>query len=132
MSVSTGGYLVRWRSHSDHNTAWDYLHAEMEMENYIKLYTSQHFDMHPTMENDTKIRKIDWLINQLAIQDQNYARWGIISCDITPQKDIVMGMRDIGKVQSLVENGWVVLPIGKTAPLTIACGPLVEQGTINY
>ena len=88
--------------------------------------------MHPDMENETKLRKIDWLINQLAIQDQNYARWGIISCDITPQKDIVMGMRDLGKVQSLVENGWVVLPIGTKEPLTIACGPLVEQGTINY
>ena len=43
-----------------------------------------------------------------------------------------MGMRDLGKVQSLVENGWVVLPIGTNEPVTIACGPLVEQGTINY
>ena len=49
INITTGGYLVRWRSHADHHTAWDYLHADMEMENYVKLYTSQQFDMHPEM-----------------------------------------------------------------------------------
>ena len=49
------------------------------MDNYIKLYTSQHFEMHPNMEEATKLRKLDWLINKLAVQDQGYARWGIIS-----------------------------------------------------
>ena len=35
-------------------------------------------------------------------------------------------------MRSLVENVWLVLPIGTLKPLTIACGPLVEQGTINH
>ena len=41
-------------------------------------------------------------------------------------------MRNLEKVNALVSNGWVVLPIGTREPLTIACGPLVEQGTINH
>ena len=131
ISITTAGYLVRWRSHSDHNTAWDYLHADMEMENYVKLYTSQHFEMNANMEEDTRLRKMDWLINRIAVHDHNNERWGIISCDITPQKDIIMGLRDQRKVQALIANGWMVLPIGTEEPLTIACGPLVEQGTIN-
>ena len=102
------------------------------MDNYIKLYTSQNFEMNPDMKQETKLKKLDWLINQIAIRDQNYARWGIISCDITPQHDLVLGLRDATKVRSLVENGWLVLPIGRLKPLTIACGPLVEQGTINH
>ena len=120
INITTAGYLVRWRSHSDHTTAWDYLHAELEIENYVKLYTSQHFDMRRNMENDTKMRKMDWMINRIAIQDQNYARWGIVSCDITPQKDIVLGLRDLRKTKALIENGWMVLPIGTNEPLTIA------------
>ena len=114
------GFLVRWSSHWDHNNAWDYLNAELEMDNYIKLYTSQHFDMQPGMKNETMLRKIDWLINQIAIRDQNYARWGIITCDISPQKDLILGLRDTVKVRALVENGWLVLPIGTLKPLTIA------------
>ena len=35
-------------------------------------------------------------------------------------------------MSSLVENGWLDLPIGTIKPLRIASGPLVEQGTINY
>ena len=67
IGISSEGYLVRWRSHADHNVAWDYPHADLEMDNYIKLYTSQHFDMHPDMEEATKLRKLDWLINKLAV-----------------------------------------------------------------
>ena len=69
IGTTSMGYLVRWRSHKDHEVAWDYLHAELEMDNYIKLYTSQHFDMNPDMKQETKLKKLDWLINQLAIRD---------------------------------------------------------------
>ena len=120
IATTSHGYLVRWRSHTDHNTAWDYLHADLELNNYIKLYTSQHFDMQPNIKEETILRKLDWLVNYLAIRDQNYARWGIITCDVTPQKDLVLGLRDTAKVSSLVENGWLVLPIGTLKPLTIA------------
>ena len=61
--------MVRRCSHADHNTAWDYLHADLEMNNYIKLYTSQHFAMQPGMKEETMLKKLDWLINQLAIRD---------------------------------------------------------------
>ena len=93
IGITTAGYLVRWRSHADHDTAWDFIHAELGIENYIKLYTSQHFDMNPDIKEKTMLKKIDWLINMIAVEDQNHARWGIISCDVTPQKDLVLGMR---------------------------------------
>ena len=76
--------------------------------------------MRRNMENDTKMRKMDWMINRIAIQDQNYARWGILSCEITPQKDIVLGLHDIQKTKALIENGWMVLLIGTNVSLTIA------------
>ena len=82
--------------------------------------------MQPGIKEETILRKLDWLINQIAIRDQNYARWGIILCSITPQKDIVLGLRDTAKALSLAKNGWLVLPIGTLKPLIIACGPLVE------
>ena len=126
IATTSQGYLVRWCSHADHNTAWDYLHVELEMNNYIKLYTSQHFTMQPNMKEETMRRKLDWLINQLAIRDQNHARWGIVTCSVTPQKDLVLGLRDTAKVLSLAKNGWLILPIGTLKPLTIACGLLVE------
>ena len=88
--------------------------------------------MNPDMKEKTLLKKVDWLINMMAVEDQNHARWGIISCDVTPQKDLVLGMRNLEKVNILVSNGWVVLPIGTREPLTIACGLLVEQGTINH
>ena len=55
--------MVRWSSHTDHNTAWDYINVELEMDNYIKLYTSQHFAMQPNMKDETMRKKLDWLIN---------------------------------------------------------------------
>ena len=69
IATTTMGCLVRWRSHKDHNAAWTYLHADLEMNNYIKLYTSQHFAMQPGMKEETMLKKLDWLINQLAIRD---------------------------------------------------------------
>jgi len=102
------------------------------MDNYIKLYTSQHFTMQPNMKEETMRRKLDWLINQLAIRDQNHARWGIVVVGITPQKDLVLGLRDTAKVSAMAKNGWLILPIGTLNPLTIACGLLVEQGKIDY
>ncbi len=39
MCVTTAGYLVHWRTLDD-NTAWDHLIGELDMECYLKVYTS--------------------------------------------------------------------------------------------
>ena len=82
--------------------------------------------MHPELEEEPTRHRLDFLINQLAITDQRYARWGIRSLDITPQKDIVLGMNDAIKSRKMIENGWIAVPIGLSEPLRLAVGPLVS------
>ena len=88
--------------------------------------------MHPDLEEEPVRQRLDFLINQIAIIDQRYARWGIRSLDITPQKDIVLGMNDSLKVRKMIDNGWIAIPIGLKDPLRLAVGPLVSQGIINH
>ena len=46
MCVTTQGYLAHWQSHDSHATAWDYISTDLSIKNYVKLYTSKHFEMH--------------------------------------------------------------------------------------
>ena len=84
MSVTSQNYLVHWQSHADYRAAWDYINSDLGMENYVKIYTSHNFNMHPDLEEEPTRTRLDFLINQMAITDQRYARWGIRSLDITP------------------------------------------------
>ena len=68
--------------------------------------------MHPELEEEPVRQRLVSLINQIAIADQRYARWGIHSLDISPQKDIVLGMNDALKTKKMVENGSIAVPIG--------------------
>lgn len=63
------GYLVPWRSHSNHQSAWDYINTDMDIENYVKLYSSKHFDTHPGMTEELQKQQLDHIINSLAMID---------------------------------------------------------------
>ena len=84
MSITSQNYLIHWQSHADYRAAWDYINADLGMENYVKIYTSQNFSMHPNLEDEGINKRLDFLINQIALTDQRYARWGIRSLDVTP------------------------------------------------
>ena len=43
MSITSQNYLIHWQSHADYRAAWDYINADLGMENYVKIYTSQNF-----------------------------------------------------------------------------------------
>ena len=57
---------------------------DLDLENYVKIYRSQNFNMRPDLTEEPINKRLDWLINKLAIEDQRYAKWGIRSLDITP------------------------------------------------
>ena len=131
MSLTSEDYLIHWQSHADSKAAWDYINSDLDIDNYVKIYTSQTFKMRPDLDEKPILKSLDWIINKLALEDQRYARWGIRSLDITRQKDIVLGMNDALKARNMASNGWITLPIGTQQPLLLSCGPLISQGCIN-
>ena len=40
MSITSQNYLIHWQSHADYRAAWDYINADLGIENYVKIYTS--------------------------------------------------------------------------------------------
>jgi hypothetical protein len=42
MGVSSLGFVAHWKSSAE-SSAWDFLNTSLEMENYVKLYTSKLF-----------------------------------------------------------------------------------------
>ena len=69
MSITTQNYLIHWQSHADYRSAWEYIHADLGIEHYAKIYTSQHFQMHPTLEEEPINKRLDFLVIQIAIVD---------------------------------------------------------------
>ena len=120
MSLTSEEYIVRWQSHADHKAAWDFINLELDIEHYVKIYTSTLFEMKPDMRDHKKKEQLDWVINSLAIKDQRHARWGIVSCDITNRMDVVLGLRDKRKAINLIDNGWMILPVGTEQPLPLS------------
>ena len=45
MSITSQNYLIHWQSHADYRAAWDYINADLGIENYVKIYSSQNFEM---------------------------------------------------------------------------------------
>ena len=42
MGVSSLGFVAHWKS-SAGSSVWDFLNTSLEMENYVKIYTSKQF-----------------------------------------------------------------------------------------
>jgi len=110
---------------------WDYINTELDITNYVKLYTSRFIEMTPGTDGETQMNKIDHIINNLAHVDVRYKHWGIHSCDITPSKDIVLGLRDSDKAQKVADSGRINLTLATGTGLNIPCGPLVPHGLLN-
>ncbi len=43
MGVSSLGVVAHWKSSGAESSVWDFLNTSLEMENYVKLYTSKLF-----------------------------------------------------------------------------------------
>ena len=86
--------------------------------------------MYPFQTEETNLAYLDDIVNQLAIVDQR-KKWGIHSCDIKPNKDIVLGLRDEQRAQNLIEVGLINLPVLADLTIHIPCGPLTSQDVLN-
>jgi len=138
MCVTSEGYIVHWKN-STEKTAWDYCTAELDIDNFVKVYTSHYIRKQELTERERRT-KLDNYINRIAEHQASKGR-RIIEVSITPLWDIVIGFAHSADATFYITKGCMTIA-GKTDQAegytsskekwTTTCGPLVSEGLINY
>jgi hypothetical protein len=82
MGVSSLGFVAHWKSSAE-SSAWDFLNTSLEMENYVKLYTSKLFAK-GKWDREIKAQWIDRVVDAVGDLHRDPSnRFGIQSIDIT-------------------------------------------------
>ncbi len=82
MGVSRLGIVEHWKSSAE-SSVWDFLNTSLEMENYVKLYTSK-LCAKGIWDREVKAQWIDRVVDAVGdLHRDPTNRFGIQSIDIT-------------------------------------------------
>ncbi len=82
---------MHWETSAQHKSVWEYFTHGLREKNYVKVYTSKILKKLNVDEDEQK-RRLDAVIDCLAFRQRAHERYRIMRVDMTPQKDIVIGM----------------------------------------
>ena len=131
--VTTEGWLVHW-STLDSDTVWDHMCLDLDLDNYITIYSSKFFNKKKDMEDNEKRQILDEIINGLGTLHDitNSSAWDLKMVDVTRNYDLLLGFASTETSNQMSIEGKIIVETQSQGELIIPCGPVVPHGVINY
>ena len=130
--VTSAGWIVHWSS-LDSDTVWDHMCADLDLDNYVMLYTSKILAK-KRLADTIKREILNEIINDLGKTHYhtNSAEQELMIIDVNRNMDLMLAFRNKATAQTITSEHYTTLQTEMLGEVIIPNGPLIPHGMINY